>query len=590
MADAAYPTTATAEGGSDSRQRAHDIIAQQQEMETVRSDYEPVWEQVAEYCDPDGAVVNWQARKRGTDKSGQASRADDRARRVYDSTIASAADRLSAGLESLITPQSEMWHGLSTAQMNDEETEEEKEWAEGLRDFIFNDIRYSAASNFVPAIQSCYLNVVRYGPAYLYSEEGFGTQLVRYASVPVNEAYVARNKWGEPDIFHRVYERTARECAQLFGYEKLPASIQALVDDPAKCLQMVSLIHCVKPRNERRMYNISGEQVYLDSPFASYHVIEEEETVVAERSFQTFPVACFNWRRHEGDTYGISPTIKALTTVREINAVRRTGLRALQQITDPATASGGKLDDIPILNPGQNYPGMIDDNGRLLIQPINTGQDPTRAFEYAKERAEEIRDLLYVNLFQTLVQNPQMTATEALIRQEEKGALLGPAGSIIQRGFAANLDRELTILEHKGLYDADSRFRPPESLNGKSIRPTFTSPLDILRKAGEAKDTIQLIGTALQMAQFDPTVMDNLDSDEALRVVKGAGRAPQRVLRRKEEVAEMRAAKAKAQQAQQGLAALQGLAATAKDAVPAAVGAQELMRGGLLQTPPAGNA
>ena len=51
--------------------------------------------------------------------------------------------------------------------------------------------------------------------------------------------------------------------------------------------------------------------------------------------------------------------------------------------------------------------------------------------------------MMFVNLFQTLVQNPQMTATEALIRQEEKGALLGPSGSIIQAGFAANLDREL---------------------------------------------------------------------------------------------------------------------------------------------------
>ncbi|WP_281034921.1 portal protein [Mesorhizobium waimense] len=123
--------------------------------------------------------------------------------------------------------------------------------------------------------------------------------------------------------------------------------------------------------------------------------------------------------------------------------------------------------------PARTIPAWFDDNGRPLIAPISTGQNPTYAFNYAASRAEEIRDMMFVNLFQTLVQNPQMTTTEALIRQEEKGALLGPSGSIIQAVFATNL--ELGILEDKGLYDEDSRFLPPASLAGKAVRPTFTA-------------------------------------------------------------------------------------------------------------------
>jgi len=288
-------------------------------------------------------------------------------------------------------------------------------------------------------------------------------------------------------------------------------------------------------------------------------------------------VSCFNWRRYEGDTYGISPTIEALTTVREINAVRRSGLRALQQLTDPATASKARLDYVPVLNPGQNYPGLIDDSGRPLIAPINQGQNPSYAFEYAATRAEEIRDMLFVNLFQTLVQNPQMTATEALIRQEEKGALLGPSGSIIQSGFASNLDRELSILEEKGLYEADSRFLPPPSLAGKTVRPTFTSPLDILRKAAESRDADMVVMAAAQFAEAsqDPSVMDNIDGDEFIRIKKEASRAPQRLLRQKEEVESIRASRAEAAKAQQGMAALAAAGKTAKDIVPAAVQARE---------------
>jgi hypothetical protein len=81
------------------------------------------------------------------------------------------------------------------------------------------------------------------------------------------------------------------------------------------------------------------------------------------------------------------------------------------------------------------------------------------------------------------------------------------------------------------------------------------------------------------MAQFDPSVMDNLDPDEAIKVVQGAGRAPMRVLRDENEVKKIREARAQAQKAQQGMQAMQAMAATASDAVPAAQGAKELMQG-----------
>lgn len=555
--------------------RARDILERQNELEHERSFYEPAWEAVSEFCDPDGPDI-WN--NRGTKStSTQNERSERRGARVYDNTINSAANRLAAGLESLIIPQSEKWHGVSTAAIDDEETDEEKEWADGVRDLLFS-LRYSANSNFVPATQAVLRNVVRYGPAYLYAEEGFAGAMIRYASVPVVEAYIARDRWGVTDTFHRKYERTARQCAQLFGYNNLPAKIRMLVDDPQKCDQKIMLVQCIKPRDERKMYRQASGFGYLDMAFSSYHVIEEEEEIVKESGFRSFPVATFNWRRYEGDTYGISPTIEALTTVREINAVRRTGLRTLQYVADPSTASRSSVDDVPVvLNPGQNYPGLVDDEGRMMIQPINVGQNPQPAFEYAAQRAEDIRDMMFVNLFQTLVQNPEMTATEALIRQEEKGALLGPSGSIIQAGFATNLDRELDILDENGLYAQDSKFLPPQTLAGKDIRPTFTSPLDILRKAGESRDadTIVLAAAQFAAASQDPSVMDNIDGDEYLRIKKDASRAPQRLLRRKEEVAGIRDARNKAAQAQAGMAALTQAGQLAKDAVPAAIQARD---------------
>lgn len=550
---------------------ARDILRRQSELETIRSHYEPVWQDIAEYCAPDAPDFLRNGFTRNSTEN-QAERSDRRSRRVYDTTIISAVDRLTAGLESLITPQSEKWHGFSTAALDDEETDEEKEWAENIRDFLFN-VRYSAGANFVPAIQSCYQNVVRFGPAYLYAEESFDALLVRYSSIPVAEAYIARDRWGVVNTFHRRYERTALQAAQMFDGYAIPEKIRDMANDPGKRFQKVALVQSITKRDDgkRKRVRVRGRETYIDAPWTSVHVLEEENAIVKERGFRTFPVACFNWGRQDGDDYGTSPCIKALTTVRELNAVRKTGLRALQQVTDPALAGPAKLDYIPDLNPGSYNAGLMSDNGGMMVQPINTGQNPTYAFNYAKEQAEVVNNAMFVNLFQVLVQNPQMTATEALIRNEEKGSLLGPAGSVIQSGLAMLADRELSILEAKGLYEEGSRYIPPESLAGKDIRVNFTSPLDVLRRSAEARDTTMLVQTAGMFAQAtqDPSVMDYIDADESLRIIRDAGRAPQRALRRREEVDQMRQQRAQAQQAQQGMVAMAQAASAAKDAVPA---------------------
>lgn len=552
---------------------AKDILARQSQLETTRQPYESVWRYVAEYCAPD--APEFLLRGFSTDKrDNQVTRTDRRTRRVYDTTVRTGQRRLAAGLESLITPQNDKWQGLTTAAMDDEETDEEKEWAEKVRDFLFS-IRYSPGSGYVPAMQGCYANIVRFGPAYLYAEEDFSGRYVRYRSLPVAEVWIARNKWGDVDTLHRRYKRSARVAYQQFG-DKLPAKIIEMAKKSSQMDEMVEFVHSICPNYDRKAGKVRGETVYMEGPFKSVHVVCDGEKVVKEKDFQSFPVACFNWGRDDGDDYGTSPVIELLTEVREINAVRKGTLRGLQNITDPALALGGKVDWLPPIDPGSRHPGMIDDNGRLMAQPIVTGARPDYAFQYIEQSRNTIQEGLYVNLFQTLVSKPgNQTATEALIRQEEKGALLGPAGSSIQGGLSMQTDRELSILEGKGLYEPDSRFAPPESLAGKSIRVQFTSPLDILRKAGEAKSVVETWSFAGQMAALAPEILDNLDPDESLRVFHGAGRAPQSILKRKEEVEELRAQKARAAQAQQGLAAAEAGAGIAADAVPAMAKAAE---------------
>src|SRR5262245_56809070 len=62
----------------------------------------------------------------------------EKARSIYDSIGITAAERLTAGLESLITPHAAFWHGFATDGMFDTDPEAETaEWFDVLRDYLF---------------------------------------------------------------------------------------------------------------------------------------------------------------------------------------------------------------------------------------------------------------------------------------------------------------------------------------------------------------------------------------------------------------------------------------------------------------------
>jgi hypothetical protein len=84
-----------------------------------------------------------------------------------------------------------------------------------------------------------------------------------------------------------------------------------------------------------------------------------------------------------------------------------------------------------------------------------------------------------------------------------------------------------------------------------------------------------VLQAAEMIAQFDPTVMDNIDGDETLKVIHGAGRAPQRIFRKQDDVINLREQRANAQRVQAGMAGMASAASVAKDAVPTAIQARD---------------
>src|SRR5690606_31292622 len=102
--------------------------------------------------------------------------------------------------------------------------------------------------------------------------------------------------------------------------------------------------------------------------------------------------------------------------------------------------------------------------GRPLITPLNSGVRPDFAQAIMEARRNSVRELLYLNLWQIIIQDKDSTATEALIRAQEKGELLGPVGISLNEGLSHSTDREVGILGRKRAFDDDSPLRMPDSL------------------------------------------------------------------------------------------------------------------------------
>ena len=549
-----------------------DLTARADQLSVDRLHWEKAWRQVADVCLPMHQRIREGTATNALDRLLKGPNATERGKMLYDSTAVWAVDRLAAGMESLVTPAAEKWHGLEIDDpLAPEMTQEESEWFETLRDFQFA-ARYDARSGFQTANQQAIRSVVSLGTAVIFTEEAFeakGRSSAAlpwlYRNIPVNECYLAVDKQGEVDTNFRRFWMTARQMVQRWG-DGVSSRVKAAAEDPKGKDEEFEILHAVMPREERG----SSRGGNRESAFASFYVELDTRQMVGESGYFEFPFAVYHWVQPEGSAYGESPVMLALADIHTLQAMAKSGLQAFQQWIKPplAVANDGVMNR-PNLNSGAINYGAVDANGRQKIQPIVTMQRPDFAEQVMETRRNAVRESLYITLFQTLIQNPSMTATEAMLRANEKGELLGPAGGKIQAALARVVERELGIIERKGAYEPGSQLMPPESLAGRSFGVKFTSPLDRVRRAQDGVGIQRTIEAAAPLAQVDPSIMDNFDSDEIVRAMREINGAPSKILRRPEEVEALRQQRAQAAQEQQQMQQLQQVAGAARDAAPA---------------------
>lgn len=563
-----------------------DLLKRSDELIQDRYQWTPIWQQICDLCLPFGPRfrdISQGSTRLDAMSAGPVSAA--RGRYIYDSTPIWIVDRLTAGIESMATPSAQKWHGMKPAGVSVKQMkDDEKLWCEEFRDYMFES-RYNPKSSFTLTNQKSIRGSIGLGTAVYFIEEAWGDNAnsksvpMTYQAMPLSEICIGVDNLDVPDTIYRRFWRSARNVVEKFEDKASPRT-KEWASDVVKQDMMVELLHCVMPRNQSDSYKKVGK---MGASTASYYVEVDTKHLLGEGGYFEFPFIVYYWNQETGQAYGESPMMYALADVKMLQLMNKHSIRAFAQWVDPplAVAANGVTVN---LNSRAINAGLMDPNGNLRIKPIITQARPDYAEEAIQKRRESMKESLYLNLFQTLIEHPEMTATEAMIRANEKGDILGPLGAKIQAGHAHMFDREFGILVRKGALEPTSPFAPPASLSGKDINIQFSSPLDRLRRSHELTGIQQTLAIVAPLAQSDPSIMDNLDGDEIIKVSQEITGAPQRIMRTADKVAEIRQQRQQQQTAQAALDqakvagdAAKGLIPAAKDGGAAVAGVKDAM-------------
>lgn len=516
-----------------------------------RGTWEQHWEEIAERILP---------RQMGF--LGERTAGEKRTQKIYDSRALIALERFANVMDSMLTPRQTKWHNLKVTNPDLQKMREVQDWFYAVNQRLF-DYRYSPKANFAGQNTERWISMGAFGTGCMFIDYDASSG-IRYRNVHLKDLFFCENHQGMIDTVYRRISMSARQMEQQFGRDKLPDAVLKKLDDPKKKEEKFEVIHVVMPREDydRNRADARGK------PFASLYITMQEKQLLSEGGYTSFPYAVSRYVTAPGEVYGRGPAMTALPDIKMVNEMSKSDIRATHKLVDPPLllndegVLGGGAMKVDMRPNALNF-GGVDKNGRQMIQPFQTGARVDLNESKMEARRKSIDDAFLVTLFQILVETPRMTATEALIRAQEKGMLLTPTmGRQQSEALGPQIEREIDLLMVHNLLP-----QMPEILieAGGEFDIIYDSPMSRMQRAEELVGVQRTMELLTPFAQLDPTVLDIIHPDRLAKLTAEVSGVPNPVMRTDKELEELRAQRAEAQQAQQMVESAQPMAGAIKD-------------------------
>lgn len=527
---------------------ADSYLRVQEQMEGMRGTWDNHWSEVARLVRPNQDLFNQWERTDG----------DKRTLKIFDDTAQLALPKFAAAVISMAFPATQTYHRLMCPDEKLQRNASVQRYFETVNNILFR-VRYGPHANFQSQSGEVVLDLGAFGNGILFTDDVLGLG-IRYKSVPLPEAYFSEDPHGRIDRLHRRFQFTAHQAMTMFDPSRLSADIHRAYEKQP--MTRFWFLHCVAPNEEYK----PGQPLHptRGKRFHSCYIERDTRTTVDEGGYRTFPYAVMRYETAPREVYGRGPAMKVLPTIKSLQEMMKTILRAAQLSVAPPImlTEDASLSAFDLRSNALNH-GYLDNQGRAMAQAFRSESKLEIGKELIDTQRAIVNDAFLVTLFRILVDEPQITATEAMLRAQEKGQLLAPTMGRAQAELLGSVvERELDILAMNGALPP----MPRELLEaGGEWKIEYQSPLNQAQRAGAGISILQTLQAISPLAQIDPSVMTLFDMHESARIVAESNGYPQHALRSDDEVTMLAEKQAQAAQAQALVQAAPVAAGAAKD-------------------------
>lgn len=510
------------DGNNTSSKDCKSILNRYAELRNLRNPFEQEWRKCAFACLP-GQWGLWNNSNSGYNNVNaiqnmsivNTSQQQQRVQNI-DTTAQRALPKYVSLISSMLTPQSQKWHSLGCLDKDLMKVNSVKEYFDEVCDLLFK-YRYDPKAGFETAQFNSYNQLGVYGTGIKFISKNKNEDGLLYRQVSLREIWLGLDDTNNVDtVIRSVPNMNCRNVVLAFGRENAPACVLKELDKANPDMnRLYNIIHVIYLNKD-----IDNKSFKVDKKFkyVGRYICQDDECFIGEpEGYNTLPYIIARDYADPGIPYGISAAQKCLGNVGSANAILTTIVQQAQKTVNPpvlaydATAISGRIG----FTPGSVIWGGLDAEGRELIKPVQLG-DLSVGDKILEDQRSAIEDAFYVNLYNILAQDQNMTATEVMERSAEKASLLSPLmGRLQSTDLGPLIERELDILSQLELLPP----MPIELQQSKSkVRPIYTSPLARQQNSESISNYMKVVAWTAQSASQtqDPSLIARLNLNEAL--------------------------------------------------------------------------
>lgn len=504
-----------------------------------------------------------------THQSQDSNKGDKRNSKIVDPTGTLAARTLASGMMAGITSPARPWFKLQPPDLEMMEYGPVRSWLDQVQQRLMTVFARSNIYNVLPVIYE-ELGVFGTGAMVVLEDD---EDIIRGYPLTIGEYMIGNSPRLQVDSLYRELQMTVGQVVNQYGLENCTPSTQSLFKQGAVD-KWVNIVHVCEP-NDKRLARTPGAR---GMAFRSVHFEAgaQEDKFLRVSGYEEFPAMCPRWHVTGTDVYGRSPGMEALPDVKQLQVMAKRKAQAIDKMVNPPMVAPSSL--------RQQAASILP--GSITYVDIAAAQGGQAAFRPAYEVNPRVQELMidiqqkqgdvksafYADLFLMLANSDrrQITAREIDERHEEKLLMLGPVLERLHDELLDPLiDRTVAIMARKQLLP----IAPPE-LQGVELRVEYISMLAQAQRAVGTSSIRDYATFAIGLAGAKPDVLDKIDFDKMVDNYGMMIGVPSDVIRTDDQVAAIRADKARQAQQQQAMQMAGAAAQTAQAMANTPIGDQ----------------